>query len=331
MENQIILHQPYLSIIMPVFNVRNYLKDAVNSVLVQSFTNFELILVDDGSTDSSNVLCDEISLLDSRVKVLHQTNQGVSQARNNGLKCANGIYVMYMDSDDLLPSDALKTLISFASKNPSVHFIQGAHKIYRGGKFYDSQIDKTRQEACERVISSNEYFHEVLMGHMFSVNVLIKKDFLVNNRILFPSGIGYSEDALWWINLLSIKSDGMYVNQCTYIYRMDVPGSASFTSISDNKIRSTIFVAKGIKNLLSNFFGSGKIAINDFSDKLAFSSFLLIISHGKNKAALFDLLTSNFKTLKASDSVRDLVIAKLYTMAPKLTFLALSNLYRLKK
>lgn len=96
------MSKPYLSIIVPIYNVESYLEKCICSVIAQSYENLEIILVDDGATDSSGVICDKYAEIDSRIRVLHTCNGGVSEARNNGLKIAKGEYIAFVDSDDYL-------------------------------------------------------------------------------------------------------------------------------------------------------------------------------------------------------------------------------------
>ena len=94
----------FFSVVVPVYNVKNYLAQCVNSVLRQSFEDFELILVDDGSKDGSGALCDAYARDDARVKVLHKENGGQSTARNAGIRAASGQYAVFLDSDDFIDS-----------------------------------------------------------------------------------------------------------------------------------------------------------------------------------------------------------------------------------
>ncbi len=105
---------PKLSIIVPVYRVEPYLRQCVESILSQSFSDFELILIDDGSPDRCGSICDEYASRDERIKVIHQNNQGIGQARNVGLDCARGQYLGFIDSDDWLKPDMYATLISLA-------------------------------------------------------------------------------------------------------------------------------------------------------------------------------------------------------------------------
>ncbi|MCR5557046.1 MAG: glycosyltransferase [Butyrivibrio sp.] len=103
-------HNDKISIVVPIFNVSHYLEKCVNSLLEQTYTNIEVLLIDDGSTDNSGELCDSFAKRDSRVKVIHQANQGLSGARNTGLDNATGEYVFFCDSDDFLQKDALVSM-----------------------------------------------------------------------------------------------------------------------------------------------------------------------------------------------------------------------------
>lgn len=106
-----------ISVIVPVYNVEDYVEDCLNSILRQSYRNFELIVIDDGSPDNSGVICDRVASKDSRVKVFHQKNSGVSKARRCGLEHSCGDYITFVDSDDLLAQDALCYWLEIAMRD----------------------------------------------------------------------------------------------------------------------------------------------------------------------------------------------------------------------
>jgi Glycosyltransferases involved in cell wall biogenesis len=108
---------PTLTIIIPVYNTKEYLPQCVESVLNQSYTDFELILVDDGSTDGSGAICDAYAEKDDRLFVFHKANGGVSSARNMGLEYARGVWVFFLDSDDSLPSQAIESLMAHSESD----------------------------------------------------------------------------------------------------------------------------------------------------------------------------------------------------------------------
>ena len=103
---------PKLSVIVPVYNTEKYLRECIDSILAQTFTDFELILVDDGSTDSSGAICDEYAEKDSRIQVIHQQNGGATLARRSGVRCARGEYITFVDSDDWIHRDMYHILLS---------------------------------------------------------------------------------------------------------------------------------------------------------------------------------------------------------------------------
>ena len=105
------MHNKYnISIVVPVYNVANFLDECIKTILDQSYDDFELILVDDGSTDESGSICDYYSKLDERVKVIHQKNGGLSDARNTGINISNGQFITFIDSDDYIAKDYIEKL-----------------------------------------------------------------------------------------------------------------------------------------------------------------------------------------------------------------------------
>lgn len=122
-----------LTIIVPVYNVEPYLSDCIESILSQSFDNFELLLIDDGSTDSSGEICDRYAKSDKRIRVFHTENQGVSSARNRGLDEARGKYISFVDSDDYIQADTYSQNIKILEADLSIDFVQIPISDRRGG------------------------------------------------------------------------------------------------------------------------------------------------------------------------------------------------------
>ena len=106
-----------VSIIIPVYNVEKYLSKCLDSIINQSFKNFELLLIDDGSSDNSGKICDEYAMNDKRIKVIHKKNEGVSRARNIGIDLSKGRYIMFCDSDDFVKRDWCKKLYDLQKNN----------------------------------------------------------------------------------------------------------------------------------------------------------------------------------------------------------------------
>ena len=130
MSEQKVRNRPEISVIVPVYRVEKYLNDCIDSILAQTFADFELILVDDGSPDNCPALCDAAAAKDSRIRVIHQKNRGLSGARNAGLDIARGRWAAFVDSDDMLLPQALEKAHSTAEKT-------GADVVLYGFAFTD--------------------------------------------------------------------------------------------------------------------------------------------------------------------------------------------------
>lgn len=179
-----------LSVIVPVYNTKNYLKKCITSILNQTFTDFELILVNDGSTDGSELLCNEFAEKDKRIIFLNKSNEGLSSARNYGIKKAKGIYLSFIDSDDWIEKEMFRILISDLTNYNADIAGCNMYKVYEDGRrFYKNEIVFT--EECVKVY----YDKDVLKTFykLFSVCNKIFKRTLFDN-ILFPEGKIY-EDA----------------------------------------------------------------------------------------------------------------------------------------
>ena len=190
-----------ISIIMPAYNVEEYLPKAIESVLNQSLSDFELILVDDGSIDNSGDICDSYTKKDKRVKVIHQVNSGAHHARNNALKLASGEYVCFFDSDDYIDNNMLEDLYNLAKKYNSNLVISGFYinTYYTNDEYIvlDYIPFTSNNEKIEHFDNRNEFRKLVYKNfdrNMFYPpwNKLYKLSYLKENNISFP--ITYRDD-----------------------------------------------------------------------------------------------------------------------------------------
>lgn len=197
------------TIIIPVYNVEKYLNECVESVLNQIYTNFEIILVDDGSTDSSPQICDSYAEKDKRIKVIHKKNGGLSSARNAGMKDMTGDYVLFLDSDDFWDDISLLCRTDeVIRKYASDVIVLGYRKFYDEKKVYVNGYDttiyehgKTKAEQIKSLIGNN-LFESSAWSKI--VNTKLFRD----NRLFFTEGV-YSEDIDWSARLL-IYADSFY-------------------------------------------------------------------------------------------------------------------------
>lgn len=190
------------SIIVPVYKVEKYLRRCVESILNQSYSNFELILIDDGSPDSSSLICDEYSRQDNRVIVIHQKNQGVSIARNNGIKKAKGNWILFCDSDDWFDNDTLE-IANNEIVNNNYDLIQfGFRYVYP---------DKVEEKYPKANLEDN-----VIFLHFCSL--VIRTEFLLQNSIFFPERISLAEDCFFKYKLFGCKPTVKIINTISYNY-----------------------------------------------------------------------------------------------------------------
>lgn len=208
-----------ISVIIPVYNVEQYLNSCINSVISQSYTDFEIILVDDGSTDSSGKMCDEWSKKDSRIKVFHKPNGGLSSARNYGIERASGEYISFLDSDDFISETFFSELISLFSNNPQIDVSACGIKT-----FIDGKNEYKDFMPCESGLFSNDNFVSGILAHRISNavwNKIYKRSIIDSLR--FKDGI-INEDFPFVVELFSKVKHIASTNRCTYYYRLR-PGS----------------------------------------------------------------------------------------------------------
>ncbi len=242
-----------ISVIIPVYNVETYLRQCVDSILGQTYRDLEVILVDDGSPDGCPAICDNYALQDSRIKVIHKVNGGLSDARNVGLEAACGEYVMFVDSDDYwCKSTVVSELVSefringqewdfliFNFKN----YYQRTDKMVEGKLFPEFSY---HWEKDEKIIS-------LISCALFPISAwskLIRRDFLIRNNIRFIKGIT-GEDTPWFFELLEKCRDFGCMNCFAYVYRRQVSSSiTSMNSYSDRKfIISLNLLRSGIQKV----------------------------------------------------------------------------------
>ena len=213
---------PFFSVIVPIYNVQKYINECLDSILCQSYKNLEIILVDDGSPDSCPAICDDYASKDSRIKVIHQSNKGLSEARNCGIRAATGDYLLFIDSDDkLCDNQAFERLVEFIETAGA-----GSPVIYCSGsvKFNNDQTSFNFKPALEDNLCLNpdEFICFVRKNNLYMAawTFAIRRDFFTEHSLFFYPGI-YFEDMEWFPRLLFAKP-GLKVNvfqKPYYLYR----------------------------------------------------------------------------------------------------------------
>lgn len=214
------------------------MRSCVDSILAQSFCDLEIILVDDGSTDESPVICDGYAALDKRVICIHQANAGAAAARNRGLKVSTGKYIAFVDSDDWIDQDMYETMVSVAEeRNCDLVICDCLKESEAGSCIYTHELPGGYYDR-EAMVA--QYFPQLLMPDSVEYPVtisnwllLIRREIIEENRLSFPEGMRFSEDLLFGSEV------GYYAQSMTYLkgytpyhYRQN-PASVTHTAFKD--------------------------------------------------------------------------------------------------
>lgn len=216
-----------ISIIIPVYNVKSYLDVCIQSVIQQDYTNFECILVDDGSTDGSSVICDQWAEKDSRIIVIHQANSGVSSARNKGLERAKGKYIGFIDSDDWIDVDYLSTMANCMDDKKIDLVVSGLYQEFTDG----SSVSYAPQQSLTFELNSD---HTELFVMLNDQNLLYgpvvklyKNDIIRHHQIQFDPQVSYGEDLLFNYQYLDHVRTIVCISESHYHYRILGSGTLS--------------------------------------------------------------------------------------------------------
>ncbi len=211
---------PTISIIIPAYNTEPYLARCLDSVISQSFTDFEVLLIDDGSTDTSGKICDEYASRDERIRVFHKPNGGVSSARNVGLKEAKGEWIYFVDADDEVLPNGLQALVDGISEDVDV-VMGGLEKCDENGKgVYEMEKGPeflTRKDG----ILINYGVSKVCTGNWGWMTIrLFRNSIIRENNLFFDSDVVYNEDELFVVRYLCSCNHGTthYINTSVYRY-----------------------------------------------------------------------------------------------------------------
>ncbi len=205
-----------ISVIIPVYNVEKYLDECIKSVIDQSYTDFECILIDDGSTDKSGKICDDWAKADSRIKVVHQENQGVSAARNKGIEISQGEYIVFIDSDDWVEANYLSDLMPDETSD----LVVSGDYVDRDGKCLGANIplaDKRFHFAPDAI----DDIHHLLKSHLIFGPIVkrFKSEIIKNNNIKYNSLYNYGEDLLFVFEYLKYVDIISTITKPSYHYR----------------------------------------------------------------------------------------------------------------
>ena len=242
-----------ISIVVPVYNVANYLHRCVDSLLAQTFQDYEILLIDEGSVDGSGQICDEYARLDCRIKAVHKSNGGVSSARNEGLKRASGKWIVFVDSDDYVSSDYL---LNFGFDKLTADIYLQGYKIELGDKILDKRfysIQKNGFYSINQLLLEGES-NNLLNSpwcKMFDINIIKKYD------VRFDTNISYGEDHLFVLEYLSYVQTVAVSPAMSYNYVLCNDSSLTKRSVPYQELLYYITKVRGLQtNLLGECFFS---------------------------------------------------------------------------
>lgn len=229
-------YEDLISIIVPVYNMDQYLERCMNSIWQQTYTNLEIILVDDGSTDRSPQMCDEYAARDSRIKVVHKQNGGLSDARNAGLAIAGGTYIGYVDSDDWIEPDMYECMYRACVEHDAQVATCRYAQVYK---------DHTVQGGNGKVTAfgKEELLRVYIGGHddYIIYNSVWSKLFAreIVEGVKFPVGRN-SEDIMYTTKAFCEAEKGVYIDKCLYNYVLDREGSIMNVKRTERMFRDEI-------------------------------------------------------------------------------------------
>jgi len=304
------------SIIIPVFNTSKYLEQCIDSIIYQSVNDFEIILVNDGSTDNSGVICNYYSQKYSFIKVIHKENGGLSDARNTGLLYAEGDYILFIDSDDYIFRDSIAEIKKTLNEKPDVDVIfLNAYKVYDNGK----KIPLGDNYDKKRIYNKS---HENVLEHIANLpkfpgsacTKLVKRSLIENNNLYFEKNL-LAEDIDWTVKLLLSAKTFNYCEANYYFYRQGRKGSITNTK-NDNLFYSLLYIIKKWSIPLNQSTNRFQKYINAF---MAYEYVILLHLYGKlsraKKSIFFDdiksyswlLKESKIRTVKIVDLLYDVL------------------------
>ena len=225
-----------ISVIVPVYNCEKYLDFCIKSLLCQTYKNIEIILVDDGSVDKSPQICDFYSGLDKRVKAFHQTNLGVSAARNNGIDFSSGEFLTFVDSDDYISETYCEKL--FAQMDDSTDLVIGRTIAFKNGRFLDDGYGGRDVDVFNTLAEKNKLYKSIFVDnprlndypHISTCSAkLFRKTILTENSIVYNTNLRIYEDAIFNTQAINVSRNVKLIGEKIYFYRFTpFSGSNSF-------------------------------------------------------------------------------------------------------
>lgn len=249
--NSLCSMKPKVSVIIPIYNPGEALRKCVDSVLAQSYHDIEIILINDGSTDNSDILCRKFAAADKRITYIRQENAGVSAARNRGVEIAVGEYICFVDSDDYVDPDYVLSMIEAISKSEADIVIQGL-KYIRNGVTEHKEIFG---EGLFHVSALTDIQFDKIFSFCGPYCKLFKPDIIKRNKIYFPCELSFGEDAVFFHAYIENCRTVSLLSCTFYNYTVANPGALSTKALSPDKFWQNQSNRRGAYRRLKRTFG----------------------------------------------------------------------------
>lgn len=230
---------PEISIIVPMYNSSRFIEECIDSILVQDFKKYELILIDDNSTDNTISLCQKY-LQDERVSLFTNRKKGVSAARNLGISKSKGTYITFIDSDDIIANSFLRELIDISKAYPDYLAMCEYTRFTEFGPNFDIDLPVELTEISRNILLSNIFYY-----HSSSWGCLFRKDLIDSYNIRMEESASFNEDIYFTCKYVSICKGGMSSSRKLYGYRTNPEGIGANKRHSDLTERDVIHRSKG--------------------------------------------------------------------------------------
>ncbi len=254
----------FVSIIIPVFNRKKYIGRCINSILKQVFIDFEIVIVDDGSNDGSEKICESYMSKYDKIKVIHQKNGGVSKARNTGIKHANGKYIMFIDSDDYIPTDYLYQIKKAYEKNGEDFLYCTSFKVYSLSDIRYYQYRRGTPYSIARGANLDELMNKAMFNSV--CNKIYKKTLLIEYGIHFPEEIELGEDLIFNLHYLDImKKFQFFILNKVFYEVVETKGSLE-RGWRENFFDIQVILLKEKIKYLNKWMDEGKIPLKAESE-----------------------------------------------------------------
>lgn len=305
---------PKLSIVIPVHNVEKYIKECIDSFLVQEFKDYELLLIENGSTDNSAGICDEIAKTDERIRAVHKKKSGLPYARNVGLREAKGEYIFFYDSDDVLPGECLKEIMDKVESEKTEFmicnyctFIDGEDQVTQG----EFDVDEEKMK-LGGISALNEFFkYKKVMWS--ACRVISLREFIIKNELFFNESYNSVEDGDFFFRAV-LNANRIGVSKTNLLmYRLKRKNS--ITNTVSLKIMTSIFE---VYTKWQKFFcevyskKQAECILSAMSNALYYIMFSLLNANEKDRKELYRLCRKNIDSLKYVSGIKKKIMYYIY-------------------